>query len=102
MNKQPWEIALDRHIAEHRANRDEEHRRLREIAEAICKPNDRVRLVRMCDDDPNPIEPGTTGTINHIDCAGTVHVKWDNGRNLGLIPGSDEFEVIDETESNPD
>lgn len=99
---QPWEIALQKHAALHRENREEEHRRLREIAEAICKPKDRVRLVRMNEDDPNPIEPGSTGTVNHIDCAGTVHVKWDDGRTLGLIPGHDEFEVTDATESNPD
>lgn len=99
---QPWEKALNRHLAEQRERRPEEHRRLREIAEAICKPKDRVRLIRMNDDDPCPVEPGTTGTINHIDCAGTVHVKWDNGRSLGLIPGHDEFEVIDEAESNSD
>ena len=87
---------LKRHAEEHRAQRPAEHRRLREIAEAICKPKDRIRLVRMAEDDPHPIEPGATGTVNHIDCAGTVHVAWDNGRSLGLIPGSDEFEVIED------
>lgn len=99
---QPWELALNRHIKQHRDNRKAEHRRLREIAEAICKPKDRVRLVRMGDEDPDPVEPGTTGTVNHIDCAGTVHIEWDNGRKLGLIPGHDEFEVENGLQSDSD
>ena len=40
------------------------------------------------------VEAGTTGSINYIDEAGTLHMKWDNGRTLGLILGIDQFEVI--------
>jgi len=56
----------------------------------------RVRLIRM-EDDPDPIKPGTEGTVRHIDGAGVIHVNWDNGRKLGLIPNEDEYEIIEET-----
>lgn len=54
----------------------------------------RIELVSM-GDDPNPIQSGAKGTVSHVDDIGTVHVEWDNGRVLGLIPGEDNFRVID-------
>lgn len=42
-------------------------------------------------DDPNPIDPGTKGTVRRVDDAGTVHCVFENGRVLGLIPGVDSF-----------
>ena len=62
-------------------------------------PGDRIRLIKMSND-PNPIEPGTTGTVRKIDTVymfGEDHliVNWDNGRGLHLIVGVDEFEVIE-------
>ena len=49
-------------------------------------------------DDPRPIEPGTTGTVRVVDDAGQVIVAWDNGRSLSLIPGVDNFHIIQQTE----
>lgn len=54
----------------------------------------RVRLDAM-KDDPNPVEDGTYGTIDLVDDAGQLHVNWDNDRSLALIPGVDEFTVLD-------
>lgn len=54
----------------------------------------RVEMVAM--DDPQPIERGTRGTIEFVDDMGTIHVKWDNGRTLALIPEVDEFKIIKE------
>lgn len=53
----------------------------------------RVRLIYM-PDDPFPVEPGMTGTIDYIDDIGTIFVKWDNGRSLGLVPGVDSWEYV--------
>jgi hypothetical protein len=32
----------------------------------------------------HPILPQTKGTVEHIDDMGTLHIKWDNGRILGI------------------
>jgi len=53
----------------------------------------RIRLNHMSD--PwSPVPEGTEGTVDHVDAIGTIHMKWDNGRSLGLVPGEDSFSVI--------
>lgn len=53
----------------------------------------RIKLINM--DDPwHPVEPGTEGTVHFVDDIGQIHMKWDNGRTLALVPGQDEFEII--------
>jgi len=52
----------------------------------------RVMCVEMKDD--KPVESGTQGTITGVDDIGTIQVKWDNGRTLGLIPNEDEYIII--------
>ncbi len=53
----------------------------------------RVRLIAM--DDVQAPPAGTEGTVQYVDDAGTIHVQWDTGSSLGLIPGTDEWEVIE-------
>lgn len=46
----------------------------------------RIELISTMDD-MQGVEKGTRGTVIGTDDAGTIHMKWDNGRELGLIPG---------------
>jgi hypothetical protein len=59
----------------------------------------RIRLLSM-DDPYAPILPGTEGAVDFVDDAGQIHMKWDNGRGLALIPGEDSFSVISRPEQS--
>lgn len=50
----------------------------------------RVELIKM--DDPfTSLKKGDEGDLQFIDDIGQIHVKWDNGSTLALIPGIDKF-----------
>lgn len=56
-------------------------------------PGTRIELV--CMNDPYaPVPAGTKGTVDHVDSMNTLHMHWDNGRTLGLVPGVDEFRIL--------
>ena len=64
-----------------------------ERIKAHYPPGTRIRLNSM--DDPwHPIPPGTEGEVDFVDDIGTIHMIWDNGRSLGIVPGEDSFTVI--------
>jgi hypothetical protein len=54
---------------------------------------DRVRLVHTSDE-YTTLPSGTMGTVRVIDDVGTLHVDWDNGSKLGLVPDEDRWEII--------
>jgi hypothetical protein len=56
----------------------------------MTKKGDRVRLVQLLDS-WSKLKPGDEGTVAFVDDLGTVHVDWDNGSNLGLVPGEDQW-----------
>ena len=65
-----------------------------EYARRSYPPGTRIRLLEMSDD-PNPVPAGSCGTVLAVDDAGQLLMQWDNGRSLSLIPGVDNFEVLE-------
>lgn len=49
----------------------------------------RIILLKM--DDPQAPPAGTKGTVEGIDDAGQIMVKWDSGSGLSVIPGIDRI-----------
>ena len=58
----------------------------------------RVELVRM-DNEPNPdIHPGIRGTVEFVDDAGNIRVRWSYGGEVRVIYGVDECRKLTEAE----
>ena len=66
----------------------------------MVRTGDWIRLINM-PDDPDPIPAGSTGIVTRV-TEGTlaqIDVRWDDsGRSLSLVPGVDQFEVIERAE----
>ena len=74
-------------------NEWERQKRKAEYLKKAYPPGTRI-VLNFMDDDPRPIESGTRGTVKVVDDIGTVHCEFDNGRNLGLIDGEDDFRAL--------
>ena len=55
----------------------------------------RVRLIFMRDE--STVKSGDEGTVRYEDDMGQIHVDWDSGSTLAIIPEVDEFEWIGES-----
>lgn len=53
----------------------------------------RVKLIST-NDKYTPLKSGTMGTVFRVDGIGTIHVKWDNGSMLGVVPEEDIIEKV--------
>lgn len=45
-------------------------------------------------DDPQAPPSGTIGTVTWVDDIGQIHVNWENGSSLALIPSVDSFSKV--------
>ena len=54
----------------------------------------KIQLISMRDE-KYPIPPGTVGEVTHIDDMGSIHMNWQNGSSLALIPEVDSFKVLE-------
>lgn len=71
-------------------NRFEAERRFAQRMKDSYPPSTRIILLNM-DDPYAPVPECTKGTVVHVDDAAQIHMKWDNGRTLALVPGEDSF-----------
>lgn len=37
---------------------------------------------------------GLRGTVEYVDDQGQLHMKWDNGRSLAVVPNADDFHIL--------
>ena len=65
------------------------------IIKSMYPHGTRIRLIKMMD--TTPVRENTLGTVMFVDDIGQIHVKWDDGNSLALIPGIDQFTVVDHT-----
>ena len=68
---------------------DRLHRQAQRYKELYPKGT-RILLLHMGDD--------PRGTVMFVDDTSTVHCKFDNGRQLGIIPGEDSFRKLTDEE----
>lgn len=54
---------------------------------------ERVALISVSDPDTR-LTAGERGTVLGVDGLGTVHVAWDSGSTLGLLPGVDAWVTL--------
>ena len=45
-----------------------------------------------------PIPSGMRGTVKVVDDMGQLHMHWDNGRSLAVVPGEDSFRKLTQEE----
>jgi hypothetical protein len=55
----------------------------------------RIELISTTDP-YTELRSGDQGTIDFVDDMGTIHVNWDNGSQLGLVPGEDQFKLLED------
>ena len=60
---------------------------------AGLRPGERVELISTTDPYTS-LSPGSRGTVLRMDDLGTVHVCWDCGSRLGLVPGQDRWRRV--------
>lgn len=53
----------------------------------------KIQLISMCDEKYSVL-PGMVGEVTHIDDMGSIHMKWENGSSLAIIPEVDSFKVV--------
>lgn len=88
-------------------NEWERNRRMAERYRESHPPGTRIMLLSTSET-MQPVPLGMKGTVDFIDDQSQIHMKWDNGRTLAVIPGEDSFrkltaeELAEEQKQNMD
>ena len=73
---------------------DEMNRKRVEVLRKQYPSGCTVELVNMDDEFAPPA--GTKGTVVHVDDIGSIHIAWETGSTLAVIPGVDMVRRLDE------
>jgi hypothetical protein len=73
---------------------DEMNRKRIEVLKKQYPSGCKLELVSMDDEFAPPA--GTKGTVVHVDDIGTIHIAWETGSTLGVVPGVDMVRKLDE------
>ncbi len=57
------------------------------------QPQTRIELI-FTNDPYTKLQPGSQGIVDFVDGIGQIHVLWDSGSRLALIPEEDKFRII--------
>ena len=66
----------------------------KEIAEVRLKYPPGTRLMLIIMEDSYAVPSGTRETVDHVDDVGQIHMNWDNGRSLAIVPQIDQFRKL--------
>ena len=74
----------------------------REEILAIRKQYDAETIIELIDmqDEWSNLRPGDIGTVQYVDDAGQIQMRWRQGSRLALIPGVDLFKIIGREEQH--
>lgn len=78
-------------------NEFDKYKRLAERIKPLYPKGTRILLEDM-QDTYSPVPSGTKGTVEFVDDQAQIHMKWDNGRTLALIPNVDSFRRLSDEE----
>ena len=78
-------------------NQWEKNRHMAEQYRKTHPPGTRIVLLDTSET-LQPVPIGTRGTIKYIDDQSQLHMKWDNGRTLAVVPEEDTFRKLTEEE----
>jgi len=73
---------------------DEMNRKRIEVLKEQYRTGCIVELVSMDDEFAPP--KGTKGKVIHVDDIGGIHIAWETGSTLGVIPGVDMVRKLEE------
>lgn len=66
-----------------------------EEAKEKYKPGMKLKLLKEMYDEKYSVPVGEIGIIDFVDDIGTIHINWECGSSLGLIPNVDKFEEVE-------
>ena len=55
----------------------------------------RIELI-LTTDKYTDLTPGNRRTVDFVVYLGTIHITWDNGSQLGLVPGEDRYKIVED------